>query len=578
MSEISNSAAPVPSQPLPAWKIWANPIWRRYARARLRTKHLVIWLTLTLLPASFIFFGIQVLVLYRAQLPIDNAGRAQFLFLFGLQATILFTLGTGQSAGGITAEADEGMLEYQRLTPLTPLAKVFGYLFGLPIREYVMVLATVPYTIFAIWSGSIPARIWVPLYLVFLSATILYHLTGLVAGTVVKNRRWAFLVSIAIVILLYTVVPQLSKFGLVFFKYLAILPSAIDGFGKLADESALGVVRSARAITQHAPSPPAEVRFAGLIFPLWAFTLLTQGAFILTFIAMLWRRWRREESHLLGKLWAVGLFAWTQVLLLGSSLPLIESGLLFPSREIRRRVLSSAGNDWAPSLTEAVIMIAGYGLATMCILFVLTNIITATEDEQLRGFRRARKLGWARVPALSDPAGSFWFVAVMAVAGALGWMFFARGIVESSWFSGIHFPAHGVWTFALVLLTSGLGYQTMLEAGGGRWPFFAAVFVGVIPLMVGMILSWASNSFLTASTWLGGMSPLSAPIYAVETLIPASLPVDVATALPRAFWFWQIIGALVVACLIVQLRRVRNARALLAMLPPEVPPALPLNG
>jgi hypothetical protein len=578
MSETSTGSAPGAAHPLPAWKIWANPIWRRYARARLRTKHLVVWLTITLLPASFAFFGIQALVLYRAHLPMDNAGRLQFVMLFAMQAAILFLLGTGQSAGGITAEADEGMLEYQRLTPLTPLAKVFGYLFGLPVREYVMVLATMPYTIWAIWSGGIPAKIWFPLYLVFLSSTILYHLTGLVAGTVVKNRRWAFLVSIAIVILLYTIVPSLSKFGLVFFEYLALLPAALDGIGKLSADTALGAIRTARAISQHSLPQAAEVRFFGLIFSPWAFTLLTQGALILTFIAMLWRRWRREESNLLGKVWAVGLFVWTQVLLLGSSLPLVESGLLFPSREIRRRVFASAGGDWAPKLGEAMGMIAGYGFVTMCILIVLTNIITATEDEQLRGVRRARKLGWARVPAFSDPAGSFWFVVVMAAAGAVGWMFFARGLVESLWFSGTHFPAHGVWTFALVLLTSGLGYQTMLEARGGRWPFFAAVFIGVIPIMIGTILSGASNSFLTASTWLVGMSPLSAPFYAAQTLIPASIPIDVATALPRAFWFWQIVGVLVVACLIVQLSRVRKARALLAIQPPEAPPTLPRTG
>ncbi len=239
MSEISDSSAPAPSQPLPAWKIWANPIWRRYARARLRTKHLVVCLTLTLLPASFILFGIEVLVLYRAQLPSNNAGFMQFLFLFGLQATILFTLGTGQSAGGITAEADEGMLEYQRLTPLTPLAKVFGYLFRTadPRVRHGSCHDALHYLCDLEWRH---ARRESGFHLVFLSATILYHLTGLVAGTVAENRRWAFFGFNC------RRHPSLHghsatlKFGLVFFKYLAILPSAIDGFERLADESALG--------------------------------------------------------------------------------------------------------------------------------------------------------------------------------------------------------------------------------------------------------------------------------------------------------------------------------------------------
>jgi hypothetical protein len=562
---------------LPAWKIWANPIVRRYARARLRTKHVVVWMILTLVPASFGFFAIQVAVLYRTNIPHSNAGIGQLVMLFFMQAFILFVLGTGQVASGVTGEGEGGMLEYQRLTPMTPLAKVFGYLFGLPVREYFMVALTLPFTIWALWSAGVPAKIWVPFYAVFFSSTILYHLTGLVAGTVVKNRRWAFLVSIAIVFLLYFVVPNLSKFGLVFFEYFPMWPVMIDTLAKLTEGTVVGAVRTARAISQHSLPQAAEARFFGLHVAPWIFTLFAQGGLILTFIVMLWRRWRRAESHLLGKLWAVGLFAWLQLLLLGSSLPLIESGQLFPSREIQRRFLSSTG-AWSPNLGEAVGMIAGYGFVTMCILLVLTNIITATEDEQLRGMRRARKLGWPRIPLLSDPSGAIWFVAAMAAVGAVGWLHFARGLMESNWFSGTQFPTYGGWTFTLLLLSVGLGFHAMLEARGGRWPFFAGVFVGVVPLLVGIILSIASNSFLTAATWLVGLSPLAAPYYAAQTLLPASIPADAAVALPRAFWFWQVVTALVVVGLIIQLFRVRKQRAQLAMQPPEMPRALPLTG
>ncbi len=565
------------ARPLPAWKIWANPIVRRYARARLRTKHVVVWLIFTLVPASFAFFAIQVAVIYRAKIPLNNAGLMQLMVLFFMQAFILFVLGTGQVAGGVTGEGEEGMLEYQRLTPLTPLAKVFGYLFGLPVREYFMVALTLPYTIWAIWSAGVPAKIWVPLYAVFFSSAILYHLTGLVAGTVVKNRRWAFLVSIAIVFLLYTVVPNLSKFGLVFFEYFAISPVVVDTIAKLTEGTMIGAVRTARAMSQHSPPQVVDARFFGLHVSAWAFTLFAPGGLILTFTAMLWRRWRRAESHLLSKVWAVGLFAWVQILLLGSSLPLVETGRIFPSREFQRRFLSSAG-DWTPKLGEAVGMIAGYGFVTMIILLILTSIITATEDEQLRGIRRMRKLGWARIPPFSDSAAAIWFVAAMAAVGAVGWMCFARGLIESTWFSGVHFPAHGGWTFGLVLLTASLGFHAMLEARGGRWPFFAGVFVGVIPMLVGSILSLASNSFLTISTWLVGLSPLASPYFAAQTLIPASIPADAAVAVPRAFWCWQAVSALAVIWLIIELHRVRKRRVALAALPPLPPPVLPSAG
>ncbi len=566
---MSESAAIVTSRPLPAWKIWANPIFRRYARSRLRPRAMTVWLLLTLILAAFLFFLLRTITIHRAGLAVADAARAPLIPLLVLQSVILFVLGTGQVAGGMTAEADEGVLDYQRLTPMTPLAKVFGYLFGLPVREYVMFLATLPFTIWSLWAGAVPARSWISMYVVFVSSALLYHLTGLVAGTVIKNRRWAFLLSIGMVFLLYTVIPQAARFGLVFFKYFTLKPVFEESFAHFVPENAARAVQVGRALANQGMVTVSDVRFFNLHFSEAVFTLFTQGVLILTFIVMLWRRWRRPESHLLGKVWAVVLFAWTQVVLLGNALPLVEPGLLFPSRELRRRAFaSSAASDWAPALGEAVGMIGLYGLATLCILVVLTSIITASEDEQLRGLRRARKLGWLRIPFFSDAAGSFWFVAVMALVGAVGWMFFARGLIQSPWFSNVTFPAHGGWTFALVLLSAGLGFQAMLEARGGRWPFFATLFIGVIPMMIGSILSAASNSLLTASTWLAGMSPLSAPFYAAQTLVPAGLPSDAATALPRAFWSWQIVGAIVVAGLVVQLWRIRKQRALSVLQPP----------
>src|SRR5882757_4778377 len=101
MSEPAATSAAEATRALPTWKIWANPIVRRYARARLRTKHVVVWLILTLLPATFAFFAIQVAVIYRAKIPVNNAGLVQLMVLFVMQSFILFIMGTGQVAGGV---------------------------------------------------------------------------------------------------------------------------------------------------------------------------------------------------------------------------------------------------------------------------------------------------------------------------------------------------------------------------------------------------------------------------------------------------------------------------------------------
>lgn len=54
---------PLPGKPprlqgsgAPTWKIWANPIFRRYCRSRLRLQGLSLWLLISLLISGFLFF------------------------------------------------------------------------------------------------------------------------------------------------------------------------------------------------------------------------------------------------------------------------------------------------------------------------------------------------------------------------------------------------------------------------------------------------------------------------------------------------------------------------------------------
>lgn len=545
----------------PPWKLWANPIFRRYVRSRLRRQALGVAVILTTLVAGFIFFAARTIALYQGRMELVDGERVPLLPLMVLQALILFFLGTGQVAGGMTAEADEGVLDYQRLTPLTPLTKVMGYLWGLPLREYAMFLCTLPFTAWSLWRGEVPWYAWGSFYVVLLSSTLLYHLTGLVAGTVIKNRRWAFLLSIAIIFGLYTVIPQAAKFGLTTFKYFTIWPVFNEQMAHFVPSTAGDISRTVQNL---AP----EARFFGLKFSETIFSLFSQAGLILTFVVMLWRRWRQSESHLLGKVWAVGLAVWTHVMLLGNALPLIAPGLVFPSREIRRRVFSARG--WAPSISEGMAMISLYGLVALVLVLGLTSIITPSLDGQVRGRRRAQKLGWARPPWSSDAATGFWFVAAMAAASAAAWYIFARALITSTWYAGHSLPASAPWGFALVMLTASLSYHALLEGWGSRRVFLAVVFIGVAPILVGSIIAAASNvkdasdSLLTAGLWIMGLSPLAGPTFASQAMLPGlDLPLAAARAIPSAFWFWQSLGALATLALVYGLwrgKRERNAR------------------
>ena len=535
-----------------AWEIWQNPIFRRYCQARLRARGLGVSLLIVVLIAGFIVAIVSSIGIRSHETPAD-AARTGLIPLLVLQGIILFVLGTAQVAGGMTAERDEGVIDYQRLIPMSPLAKVLGYLFGLPVREYVMYLATLPFTAWSLWRGQVGWGVWLPLYAVVFSSALLYHFTGLLTGTVAKNRRWAFLMSIGLVFCLYTVIPQMAKFGLVFFKYLTITPVFEESLPGLLPTSAKAVVD---VIQRLAPT----VKFFNLDFSETVFTVFSQGGLILTFIVMLCRKWRRSESHLLGKVWAAGFFVWIQILLLGNALPLIDPGNLFPSRAFNRMVRLLP--NWTPHPMEAVGMSGIYGFVTLVLIFVLGGIITPTSEHQIRGWRRARKQGQSSLPHLSDAATAFWCVLFMAIAGAVGWFIFTRSLVESRWFPGHELPLRTLGFFVAVLLTGGVGFQALLEARGGRVVGLLSIIVGVVPIMAGTALGTISDRMLPLASWLIGISPVSLPFYAAGTLLSiAELPPPAARAVPRAFHFWLFVGVLVILWLVGRLWSIRLAMA-----------------
>ncbi len=568
-----------------AWNLWRNPIFRRYCQSRLRPRGLAIWLLITVLISGFICGYSYVETMERHQRideQVESAGkvtvkgakvrpilnpaaekqeateivaRIALPFLLTAQGLILFMIGTAMVSGGMIAERDEGVIDYQRLVPMGPTAKVIGYLFGLPVREYVMFFASLPFAAWLIWRGNIAPGIWLKVYTVVLSSTLLYHFTGLLIGTVARNRRWAFLISIATVFALYTIIPQLSRVGLIYFKYLTITPVLDEVLPQLTSRDIGAALETLRRL-----APTAK--FFNLNFSELVFTLFTQSGLIFTFAIMLRRRWRRSESHLLGKLWATGFFIWIQVQLLGNALPLIDSGKVFPA--FGRRFLD---RDWTPEPIVATALSGVYGAATLGLLIMLTGIITPSPESQIRGWRRARKQGDAGLPLLSDAATAFWWVIVMAIAGGVGWFLFTRGLVESRWFENV-LPLKVLGYFIAVLGVVGISYQVLLETKGMRAIGLAAIFVGVLPLMAGALFLPLTK--YVPAAWCFGLSPVGMPFYAAGSLLPtAELPFVIARAVPLAFHFWLAVGGLVMLRLVAGLRTTRKAMATDVMAAPD---------
>ena len=176
-----------------------NPLVLRYCRSRLRRKSLAGWIVMTLIMTAFVFFISHWAGTDQLEMTVASAARLPVIPLLMMQGFILFFLGTGAVASGMTAEEDEGVIDYQRLTPMSPISKVIGYLLGLPVREWILFLVTLPFSFWCFWKGQIPLEIFGELYAVVVSTALLYHMTALLAATVMKNRRLAFLGSMGLI-------------------------------------------------------------------------------------------------------------------------------------------------------------------------------------------------------------------------------------------------------------------------------------------------------------------------------------------------------------------------------------------
>ncbi len=175
--------------------LWRNPILLMGVRRQLRPKAVIVWGLITFITCLFIFLNV-----YNSWSFSNYGGQSEanalalktcFIPMLIAQGIILMFLGTGSVAGGMAEEKESGLLDYQRLTPMMPLSKIIGYLFGLPSREYLLFALTLPFTLIATIGGQIPFMKVLLLYAIFFCVVLAYHLTAMVAGMLARNPRRA---------------------------------------------------------------------------------------------------------------------------------------------------------------------------------------------------------------------------------------------------------------------------------------------------------------------------------------------------------------------------------------------------
>lgn len=506
-----------------------NPLFLRYCRSRLRRKSLLGSVIMILVVTIFIFFTSHWAGTDQLDMTVASAARLPIIPLLMMQGVILFFLGTGSVASGMTAEEDEGVIDYQRLVPMSPISKIVGYLLGLPVREWVLFAVTLPFSLWCFWKGGISLKVFGELYLVLVSTALLYHMTALLAATIMKNRKLAFLGSMSLIFALYTVMPAASKMGLVAFNYVTITPTVEQFFPQL---------------TEFPGSEPADggmAQFFGLMMPHSRFTLISQGAFFLIMGTMLWRRWRRPDCHLLGKFGAIVSFVWMQAVLLGTSLPLIASGRIFPTNVLSIFSLGSlrfSSQETKPPVFEGESMIGAYGFLTLVILWVWTIMIAPSPTVQRRGWQRAAKLDQTRLPFGSDAAGAGFPVFLMALIGAGAWCVFSRELFHSEWFPKTSIGSYSPVAMFLVACTGGLLLQQLIEKKGRKRALGVLGILVIIPFMAVIMMGMLKGGMATLEGWVVAFSPLAWSFFAAKISL---VGLGAYAHTPWPFWIAQLL-------------------------------------
>ncbi|MGB0416381.1 MAG: hypothetical protein ACPGKS_05995 [Coraliomargarita sp.] len=530
--------------PSPTWRIWQNPIFIRYCRARLCRVGFGAWASVVLVITAFVFFMSFLAPQRWGSAEIEDAAGFSLVAIIVIQCALLMFKGSFNMAAGITREGIEGILDYQRLSPMSPLSKALGYLFGLPVQEWVLFTLTLPFLGYIYVAGSLPLVTVAKVYAVMIPAVLLYHMTGFLAGMVVKQRFLAGFLSQLLMVLLYFILPQLSNIGYVFFDYLTIRPVLYDELAGLIPDWELR----------------EPVRFYQFNIPVWLFSIAMQLSLFSIFLMIVLRKWRNENAHLLGKHASVGILAGTLLVFLGRILPLIPDGKIFPP--FMRDNFSGAEAQIGDAVIQVRDMLEGqalampgiFGLFLLLLICLMISFITPSRDTRIKELRRIRKLGLSKIPMGSDAATSIPQTLAFCLMGSAAWVAFNFSLFDCAWFQGMamDFKSTGWLLCSLALFVPALVFQQLLESGGYKAVFIPTLYVWVVPLLVAIVVLSVADGLVLhrLSYYLMAVSGFALPLYAFTASMDGT--VAIYTFFMRGAFAMSIILYLCVLPLLVQ--------------------------
>ena len=548
-----------------------NPLILKGIRENLRAKHLIAAGLFSLIVCSTVYLTSylkgsegkysqdpETNTWVRAESSAVNGARNAFTFLLALQGFYLMFLGTGRVASITAEERESGLLDYQRMTPMNPLSKIVGYIFGIPAREYYMFLFTLPFLAHAILVGKLPWGNIIQLYSVFFCSVILYHLTAHAVGLVVPKPRAASWVSRIVVLGLYVVLPGLGQAGISFLSFLTILPTY---FGKI-----LPVIREEgyqkRTHFDYETRMAdfwQDVPFFDFVISPTTFTFLMQGLLILILLITGYRKWRNQALPALSKSSALIIYSIFQFLLLGCLWTFFDKG----------EASGLIGQEWSANefwgseeKLMGLIFVIGI-LFSLSFLFVLCliNICCPNQHLYLKGIQRIAKFNLARIPRIADESSGLGLTLILGIITLLTYSVLINlalhsntWVLSSSFLSLCLIPAATLFLAVIYLQAS-----RELWFNLGFWGFVGLLWI--TPLLASLVLGvgWGEKN-LGLILKLLAINPLSViPMHWVyEHAEMFKLPQEMAQNVNSAIQFGLLIAGIFAILLQTRLYFIRK--------------------
>ena len=115
-------------------------------------------------------------------------GRA-FRMAVMLQAIILIIMGAAQVGSAVGGARLSGILDFHRVSPLTPAELTLGFFFGAPIREYVLFAMHAPVRRRSSWRSAIPSvHGFVQLMIFLIAIAWVFHGLAILNSLIMKPR------------------------------------------------------------------------------------------------------------------------------------------------------------------------------------------------------------------------------------------------------------------------------------------------------------------------------------------------------------------------------------------------------